>query len=185
MSASAKHDISTMKTSADPLTQAENILEGTPIGILVTDTDWRVRYVNQPLLEAVGSSLEDLLGEHLLLLAGKSQRQDSLGELSRYLVHLTLSPPQTTEVKVVPVQIPERKFIRIRALPFRPSAAEAGYLFTFADATREGEIDEMKSEFISVASHEMRTPMTSIKGSLELLLGGYGEIGRASCRERV
>jgi signal transduction histidine kinase len=62
-------------------------------------------------------------------------------------------------------------------MPYRPSESASGYLLTFTDATREGEIDEMKSDFISVASHEMRTPMTSIKGSLELLLGGYaGEL---------
>lgn len=33
-------------------------------------------------------------------------------------------------------------------------------------------LDQAKSEFLSIASHELRTPMTSIKGSLSLLAGG-------------
>ena len=36
-------------------------------------------------------------------------------------------------------------------------------------------LDQAKSEFLSIASHELRTPMTSIKGSLSLL--GTGMIG--------
>ncbi|RUO27806.1 histidine kinase dimerization/phospho-acceptor domain-containing protein [Aliidiomarina maris] len=32
--------------------------------------------------------------------------------------------------------------------------------------------DELKNQFVSTVSHELRTPITSIKGSLELLLGG-------------
>ncbi len=38
-------------------------------------------------------------------------------------------------------------------------------------------VDELKDEFISTVSHEMRTPMTSIKSSMDLLLSGrLGEI---------
>jgi len=52
-----------------------------------------------------------------------------------------------------------------------------GRIFLFHDTSRERAIDRMKSEFISIASHELRTPMTSIKGSVDLILSGFaGEI---------
>lgn len=48
-----------------------------------------------------------------------------------------------------------------------------GTLLVYHDMRREKAIDRMKSEFISVASHELRTPMTSIKGSVDLILSGF------------
>ena len=178
MQAHSKEPAGAMSSpSTDELCNPENILDCEPRGILVTDSAWRIRYANQALLNAVGCSAEDVLGNHLLLAGGQLRQRDSQGELLHHLVRLTISPPEQVQTKVVPVRIPERKFLRVHAMPYRPSESASGYLLTFTDATREGEIDEMKSDFISVASHEMRTPMTSIKGSLELLLGGYaGEL---------
>lgn len=40
----------------------------------------------------------------------------------------------------------------------------------FRDVTHESEVDQMKSEFLSTAAHELRTPMASIYGFAELLL---------------
>ena len=48
----------------------------------------------------------------------------------------------------------------------------------FRDVTKEVEVDRMKSEFISLVSHEMRTPMTSIKGYTDLIL--MGSVGPVS-----
>lgn len=44
-------------------------------------------------------------------------------------------------------------------------------------------LDSAKSEFLSIASHELRTPMTSIKGSLSLLASGVvGQLDVGSLR---
>jgi signal transduction histidine kinase/CheY-like chemotaxis protein len=47
-----------------------------------------------------------------------------------------------------------------------------GTVAVFRDFTREAEIDQMKSDFVSIASHELRTPLTSIKGYLDLVIHG-------------
>ena len=163
--------------SADPPIRPEFVLDHAPSGVLITDAEWRIRYVNRTLLHAIHCSAEDLLGEHLLVAIHKIPHHGALDELVHCLVRLTGSPPEQLDSRIVPVKLPARKFIRMHAMPFCPPDSPSGYYLTFADATREGEVDEMKSDFISVASHEMRTPMTSIKGSIELLLGGYaGEL---------
>ncbi|MBI3934879.1 MAG: PAS domain-containing protein [Acidobacteria bacterium] len=163
---------------ADTFTEPLNILDQIPSGIMVTDTEWRIRYVNESVVRGAGQPREKIIGEHFLVIISDYCKGDSAGELLRVLTRLTQNPPQETVVRRLPFHTADRRrYIRIRVQPYRPAPDVSGYLFFFRDATREGEIDEMKNEFVSMASHEMRTPMTSIKGSLELLLGGYaGEL---------
>ena len=71
-----------------------------------------------------------------------------------------------------------------------------GRVLAYHDVSHEKAVDRMKSEFISVASHELRTPMTSIKGSVDLILSGFAgdmspemqellEIAQKSCDRLV
>ena len=52
----------------------------------------------------------------------------------------------------------------------RSHAPAASRLLLVRDITQEAEIDRMKSEFLSTAAHELRTPMSSIHGFTELML---------------
>ncbi|WP_394232198.1 ATP-binding protein [Niallia oryzisoli] len=45
-----------------------------------------------------------------------------------------------------------------------------GTLFVHRDITKEYEVDQMKSEFVSTVSHELRTPLSSVLGFTELML---------------
>lgn len=63
---------------------------------------------------------------------------------------------------------PVRRTLR-RAM--RRTMTETGEtILFFRDVTRETEVDRMKSEFLTTAAHELRTPMASIFGFSELLL---------------
>lgn len=52
-----------------------------------------------------------------------------------------------------------------------------GVVVVFRDITHEKELDHMKDEFVSIASHELRTPMTAIRGLVSMILEkDFGEI---------
>lgn len=53
----------------------------------------------------------------------------------------------------------------------------SGAVVVFKDVTERERLQRMKQEFVSTVSHELRTPITSVLGSLRLVLGGTaGEI---------
>jgi PAS domain S-box-containing protein len=51
-----------------------------------------------------------------------------------------------------------------------PEAGQLRTILYMRDVTHEVEVDRMKSEFLSVAAHELRTPLASVRGYAELLL---------------
>ncbi len=66
------------------------------------------------------------------------------------------------------LSLPERRVLA-RVVRSQMEGHAESILF-FRDVTRETEVDRMKSEFLTTAAHELRTPMVSVFGFTELLL---------------
>ena len=59
-----------------------------------------------------------------------------------------------------------RTFYNVTIAPI----STAGVVFSLHDATAQHELNQAKSEMVSLVSHELRTPLTSIRGYSEMLL---------------
>lgn len=69
---------------------------------------------------------------------------------------------------LIEVERPARRMLHVGLR--QGQSAAISQVFHLRDVTHETEVDQMKSEFLSTAAHELRTPMSSIFGFCELLL---------------
>ncbi|MTI63450.1 ATP-binding protein [Methylophaga sp.] len=137
-----------------------------PDGILLVSSNKRITYTNPALISILGAGAKNLCGKPVrefeaLLVSMLDKRVhadvkwlDSLIDLSDFRVH-------TPEFKIL-------RCIRKQVeSPDRQTFSEVYYL---RDITHESEVDRMKSEFLTTAAHELRTPLASVMGFSELLI---------------
>ncbi len=61
------------------------------------------------------------------------------------------------------------RFGLLSIFPYGSGGSKAKGLVTVVDITKQKEIENAKSEFVSLASHQLRTPVSSLRWNLELL----------------
>lgn len=136
-------------------------------GLVLVDGNYRVLHIN-PAAEHLLNVGADQVGEELTLIVQDITLARALKESEGQI-----SLNETVNLEVTLDQRGETSTLRIVASPFLDEAgAVLGTVYVFDDITREKEIDQMKSDFVSLVSHELRTPMTSIIGFVSLILDG-------------
>jgi len=72
--------------------------------------------------------------------------------------------------------------LEISTVPLVVSKARIGTLVVLHDISREKIIERMKTEFVSISAHQLRTPLSAIKWTLKMMLDG--DLGEISTEQR-
>ena len=155
-----------------------SILDSLTSGILAVDLDNRVLFVSAALCRRLGIDREECLGKPALGLFGTANPRISAKRSALYRLDSRRAGAKTEYREIEWSDGNRIMHLREDSSPLFDKAGKLiGRLFAYHDLSWEKTVDQMKSEFISVASHELRTPMTAIKGSVDLILGGcVGEV---------
>lgn len=142
------------------------ILRSIPNALLVTDNDDRVVLVSRAALRFIPTELHRIQGEKIDRLLDAPPLIDLYhktgpGDGSPAHCDLQLKDHESAEMRTLSVSI---------SPVIRKDGSKSGMIIVLRDVTRERESDRLKSEFISVAAHELNTPLAAIAGFTELLI---------------
>jgi len=152
-----------------------DLIQSMTNGVLMFDVDWRVTAVNPIFKKMVfkqelGYNLKEFLDYFA------AQEKDGSKNLDlKYFIEKTLKSGRPTYIDEVYFS---KAIYEASVVPVHDYANKVtGGAIILHDITHIKEIDELKTEFVSVASHQLRTPLTAIKLFVEMLLGdGVGKI---------
>jgi len=163
------------RQQAQDLTEERNkqlnaIFDVSPDGFVSFDAQKRVSYINPAFRQMTGMGNETLEGvdenDFSIWLAWRcSASTPFLGVAALRAQSTGGTPEQRT---LVELNQPVKRVLQL-GLRSSPSSTVSQILYLH-DVTHETEVDQMKSEFLATAAHELRTPMASIFGYAEVLL---------------
>ncbi len=154
----------------------EAVVDTAPVGVVVLDarTGNPVSLNREAQRIVAGLQVPDLPQERILevLTCRRADgRELALGELA--LVR-ELSSVETVRAEEVVLSVPDGRSVTtlINATSTRTGDGEVGsVVITMQDLAPLEELERLRAEFLGMVSHELRAPLTSIKGSTATVLG--------------
>jgi PAS domain S-box-containing protein len=143
-------------------------------GAIATNEQGKISRINDPALKILGYTREEAIGEWFQkLIIAQDEHGNDIDLMNRPITQAILSgKPISTKMFYKPKDgrsIP----VAVTVSPIILNGVPNGAVEVFRDITREHEVDAMKSEFISLASHQLRTPLTAISTYTHMLLQGF------------
>lgn len=154
-------------------TKTEAIIFSIADGIIMTDHTGTIQLINNQALQIfdIPPDPEGFEGKKIYELVPKKPIIKTLQEI--------IANPQRDDIREIDLSIGETaRFYKVNAGNVKALKGEnLGIVTVVHDITLEKQIDNLKEEFLHSITHDLRNPMTSIKGFLKFLLDGVaGEI---------
>lgn len=147
------------------------IIDSLSDGLIMYDLENKIIEFNPRSEELFWISRKEIINQDYLSLPTKNQQFNNIIMISSLAI-------KDFESKELLIEKPQRLFFKITQMPVRDANdKKLGKMLVVHDITAEKETEELKSKFVSVVSHQLRTPLTRIKWVLAAFLAGeLGEI---------
>lgn len=163
----------------------DSLFDALPEAFLFVDADGVIQAVSRRFHDFFGVAPADAVGKPMGSLAETLARCFTEFMTYHEVIAMPLQDREQEYLRDVEVSFPRHLFLQIISAPVRRGNGPVGRLWMMRDITREREItelkiqygglrasDELKSKFLTVISHQLRTPLNSVRWNTELLLGG-------------
>jgi signal transduction histidine kinase len=135
-------------------------------GLIVLDHNYQIELVNPSILDSFGCKESDFIGKDIFSISSEKIDVNALFGLIRG------GNGELKDVLKEEVCLAEKVFYEISIIPLMEKDWRSGSLIIFRDTSKARLVDNMKTEFVSVAAHQLRTPLSAIKWTLRMILDG-------------
>ena len=166
----------------------ETLIDTSPVGVVVfnavTGVPVSLNREGRRLVDGLtnpGQTAEQLLD--VLTFRRADGREISLRE---FPLAEALSTGETVRAEEIVIRVPDGRSVSVllNATAIRSEEGQVeSVVVTLQDMTALEELDRLRAEFLGMVSHELRAPLTSIKGSAATVLGSSADLDPAVVRQ--
>jgi len=145
------------------------ILKNLGEGFFILDKDGKIIDTNKIALQILNADRAKIINkqfDNIFKIFDEKYKEEK-----KNLIQNVISNKSIKKTKLILINRDNNQFnISLCGFPINKNGINQGGVLVFHDISLEDEIDKIKTEFVSIASHQLRTPLASIKWTLELLL---------------
>lgn len=172
------------RTVHEKQAEAESLFRSIGDGAITTDEFGRITRVNPAAQQLLGYEEAELIGSWFpKKIIAVTFENTTLNLIDRPMTRAFLTGKPISEKMYYRRKNGQKVPVAVNVSPILLNGKPLGAIEVFRDITLEQEVDRMKSEFISLASHQLRTPLSAIKTYTHMLHDGYmGKLNTAQKR---